>query len=98
MSSSGLVLLAALGGLLWFWQNSLRARELALRAARAMCRAQQLQLLDATVSAHRLQLQRGEEGRLQLRRTFQFSYSEDGDSRHTGFVIVAGNRIEQMGL
>jgi len=98
MGESGLLLLVLLGALAWFWQDTLRARELALGAARDLCGAQQLQLLDATVSLHRLQLQRSDRGGTELRRTFQFSYSDDGDSRRTGFIITAGNRVEQMGL
>lgn len=98
MGNSGLVLLLLLGLLAWFWQNTLRARESALHAARELCQRQQLQLLDATVTLQSLRLRRGEHGRLQLRRTFQFNYSDTGENRRTGFILMTGNRIDQVGL
>jgi hypothetical protein len=98
MGTSGLLLLALLGLIVWFWQNTLQARELALRAARDTCRSQQLQLLDGTVTLHRLTLRRSNQGRVTLQRTFQFCYSAEGDDRHTGFIITLGNLVEQVGL
>ena len=98
MGNSGLVLLLLLGLMVWFWQNTLRARESALRAARELCQHQQLQLLDATVTLQNLRLRRGEDGRLQLRRTFQFNYSDTGENRRIGFILMTGNRIDQVGL
>lgn len=96
--SSGLLLFVLLGLLVWLWQNSLLAREAAVRAARDTCRQQQLQLLDGSVALQRIKPERLTNGRLSLRRTFLFSYSEDGLERKTGFIIVSGNHIEQVGL
>ena len=97
MASSGLIFLILLGLLVWFWMDNLKVRELALNAARNICYRQDLQLLDSTVTLQRLQLRRSA-GRLVLQRTFQFSYSNDGDDRNTGFIITVGNRVEQSGL
>jgi len=90
--------LVLLGLLLWFWQNTLRIRELAATAAMQTCSRQGLQLLDGTVVLHRLSLKRKPSGRVTLRRTFLFAYSEDGIERHTGFIIMLGSQIEQVGL
>jgi hypothetical protein len=90
--------LVLLGLLLWFWQNTLRIRELAATAAMQTCSRQGLQLLDGTVVMHRLSLKRKPSGRVTLRRTFLFAYSEDGIERHTGFIIMLGSQIEQVGL
>jgi len=96
--SSGLVLLILLGLLVWLWQNSLLTRETAVGAARDTCRQQQLQLLDGSVALQHIKPARLANGRLSLRRTFLFSYSEDGLERRTGFVIMSGNHIDQVGL
>ncbi|MFQ5643704.1 MAG: DUF3301 domain-containing protein [Thiogranum sp.] len=98
MESTGLLLLILLGLFIWFWQNTLHDRELALLAARDVCRHQQLQLLDATVTLQRLALRRSPRGGFTLQRTFQFAYSTEGDDRRTGFVITLGNHVEQVGL
>ncbi len=87
-----------LGLLAWLWQSSLLAREAAVRAARDVCRQQQLQFLDGSVALKRFTLARLPNGRLALRRTFLFAYSEDGLGRQTGFVIMLGNHVEQVGL
>ena len=96
--SSGLLLLILLGLLVWLWQNSLIVREIAIRAARDTCQQQQLQLLDGSVELQHFKPERLTNGRLSLRRTYLFSYSEDGLERSTGFVIMSGNHIEQVGL
>ncbi len=98
MDSTGLILLGLLGALLWFWISSLRIRELAIATARETCRRGGVQLLDATVVLRRLAVQRAPTGRLHLRRTFVFAYSENGDDRQTGFIISLGNHIVQVGL
>jgi len=98
METTGLILLILLGVLIWFWQNTLHDRELALLAARDICQHQQLQLLVATVTLQCIALRRSHRGRLTLQRTFQFAYSTEGDDRLTGFVITLGNHVEQVGL
>lgn len=98
MGTTGLLLLILLGMLVWFWQNTLHDRELALLAARDICQHQQLQLLDATVTLQRIALRRSHRGGITLQRTFQFAYSAEGHDRQTGFVITLGNHVEQVGL
>ncbi|VAW74381.1 hypothetical protein MNBD_GAMMA15-1355 [hydrothermal vent metagenome] len=92
------MLLVLLGLLVWLWQNSLLAREAAVRAARDVCQQQHLQLLDGSVALHRFKPERLTNGSLSLRRTYLFGYSEDGMERKTGFVITSGNHVEQVGL
>ncbi|MGH8136118.1 MAG: DUF3301 domain-containing protein, partial [Steroidobacteraceae bacterium] len=54
-----LLLAAALLGILFvFWHSSLAARELANRVAMETCASAQVQMLDGTVSIHRLKLVR----------------------------------------
>jgi hypothetical protein len=55
-------------------------------------------LLDGSVALQHFKPERLTNGRLSLRRTYLFSYSEDGLERSTGFVIMSGNHIEQVGL
>lgn len=98
LSTAGLPLLILLALIVWFWQNTLAARDQALRAAREICHHQQLQLLDGTVVLQRTRLQRSARGSATLQRTFQFAYSMDGIERNTGFVIMLGNHVEQAGL
>jgi hypothetical protein len=83
----------ALAGLAWLWLDSLQAREAAITAARAACAAEGLLLLDATVSIAGLGLARDDEGRLRLRRVYEFEYSNTGDNRLKGSVVLLGHRV-----
>lgn len=93
-----LVWLAAVGLIVWFWLQSLRARELAIRTALELCQRQGLQLLDATVSLNGLKPRRTPQGHMALQRTYQFEYSADGAERQKGFVLLLGLRVESAGL
>lgn len=93
-----LTLLFIMGLLVWFWLQSLRARDIAVRTAQELCQRQGLQLLDATVSLSGLRPQRNAQGRLTLLRTYQFEYSADGAVRQQGFVLLLGLRVESAGL
>ena len=91
----GALLLAILGG---FWHSSLAARELANRVAMDTCAGAQVQMLDGTVSIHRLALVRHSELPVAWRRTYVFDYTEDGFHRRRGFVVLTGNSVDTVGL
>lgn len=81
-----------------FWHSSLAARELANRLAMETCASANVQMLDGTVSIHRLRLVRGGDAPLLWRRTYVFDYTEDGFSRKRGFVVLTGDNVDTVGL
>ena len=93
LAALALVLAAA-----FVWVDSLRARENAVAAGRAACERYGVQLLDETVSFARLRLSRDEEGRLRLRRTYVFEFSETGNNRRHGAIVMLGARLEDLRL
>lgn len=82
-----------LGALAWLWFDSLRAREAAVRAARAACAAEGLMLLDDTVAISNLKPARDDDGRLILQRAYDFEFSDTGDNRLKGSVVLRGHRV-----
>lgn len=90
MELCGLALLTALG---WLWYDSLNVREIAVRAARDACRAENLLFLDDTVGIASLKLARNSDGRLQLQRAYDFEFSDTGDNRLKGSVVMLGQRV-----
>ena len=88
-----LLLLAALG---WFWFDSLRALEIARKAGKRACDDANVQFLDDTVAGIALALVRDKSGRRMLRRTYRFEFSETGNTRLEGQLIVLGDRIESV--
>ena len=88
------ILLAA--AVVWFWQDSLAARESANAAAKEACARLGLQFLDGTVAFARLVLVRVD-GWLRLRRTYVFDYTATSIERRQGFVLLTGRRVETVG-
>src|SRR3990172_453902 len=85
--------LLLVGGLAWLWYDSLRAREAAVRAAREICASEGLMLLDDTVVIAGLKPARDEGGRLKLQRAYDFEYSDTGNNRLTGSLVLLGRRV-----
>ena len=83
---------------LWFWIDSLRARERALAAGRSACERYGVQLLDATVQFAKLRLARDHEGRVHFRRTYTFEFSDTGNNRRHGAIVMLGGELLDMQL
>ena len=90
MEIAGILVLAAAA---WLWLDSLKAREAAVTAARTACDAETLLLLDATVSIASLKLTRDDDGRLKLQRVYDFEYSDTGNNRKRGSLVLLGHRV-----
>jgi hypothetical protein len=89
---------AALSIIYKVWQVSLDAREAANRIARDTCSKAVVQFLDDTVAFAGFRLTRDARGRRRFLRTYTFDYTNDGFERAQGFVILAGLRLEAVGL
>ncbi len=90
--TSLLLLLIVLAGL-WFWYDSMRALEIARNGGKQACSEANVQFLDDTVSGAGLALVRDASGRRVLRRTYRFEFSETGNTRLEGQLILLGDRI-----
>ncbi|MEW7980466.1 MAG: DUF3301 domain-containing protein [Candidatus Sedimenticola endophacoides] len=90
-----LLTLLLFGALIWFWLDSARARELAVGICGESCQHEGLQFLDQTVVLKRLGLRWTAQG-VRLRRTFQFDYSEQGDERRSGQIVLVGIQLEVL--
>jgi len=91
-----LLVLALLGAAVWLWLDSLKAREIGVKAAQAACADEGLQFLDDTVAIRSLRLIRDDDGRLRLRRVYGFEYSDTGDNRRPGTITLLGQRVELL--
>jgi len=98
LSWSLLALVSGLIAVAWAWHANLGARERANLAALETCQRTGAQLLDGTVAFRGFRPARGPDGRLRMRRTYVFDYSQDGVTRRQGFVILLGDSLESIGL
>jgi len=88
-----LLLLALIG---WFWLDSLRSREIATHTCKAICRRDQYQFLDDTVSLQNLGLARDPNGTLRIRRSYRFEYATSGERRYQGLVVMLGGHLQVL--
>jgi hypothetical protein len=83
---------------IFLWLDSLRARERALQAGRAACARYELQFLDDTVAFARMRLARDEEGQLKIARTYTFEFSDTGNNRRHGAIVMLGGEMQDLQL
>jgi hypothetical protein len=88
------IILVAVG--IFFWIDSLRARERAVQAGRSACARYSLQFLDDTVSFSRLRLGRDDEGQLKFARTYTFEFSDTGNNRRHGAIVMLGGELQDV--
>ena len=97
MSFSFLLGFFAVSGMgLWFWRDSLGAREQASAASARACQQSHVQLLDDTVALERLWWRRDRDGRLKLERLYLFEFTDTGQYRRVGSVLLVGWRVEVL--
>ena len=82
----------------FLWADSLKARERAIRAGRSACERYHLQFLDDTVAFARMRLARDEEGQLRISRTYTFEFSDTGNNRRHGAIVMLGADVADMHL
>lgn len=81
---------------IWLWLDTLKAREVGVRAAQQACADEGLQFLDETVVGQSFRLARDDQGQLRLRRVYGFEYSDNGDNRRSGSVTLLGGEVEYL--
>jgi hypothetical protein len=92
----GAIVIIAAG--VFLWVDSLRARERAVQAGRTACQRYDLQFLDETVSFTKLRLARDREGQLKIARTYTFEFSDTGNNRRHGAIVMLGGELQDLQL
>lgn len=85
-----------LAALVWLWFDSMRARERALASGKRACERDGLMFLDETVECVALGFARDGDGRMALRRTYSFEFSDTGNNRRNGSIVMLGGEVESL--
>ena len=96
MGEAAALIVLGVAALAWF--EGMKARERALEAGREACGRYGLQLLDDTVSLAGIRLARDDEGRLRVKRTYSFEFSDTGDNRRQGAIVTLGPDLVDLHL
>ncbi len=95
---NSLILIAVLGLAVWFWQDSLRARELAVNQSRQYCNNYNYQFLDESVALLSLRPVRNSHGTMAFYRKYHFEFSLDGYNRYNGTANIIGHQLHSIQL
>ena len=90
------ITLLLLAALIWLWFDSMRARERALALGKRACERDGLMFLDETVECVALGFARNADGRLALRRTYGFEFSDTGNNRRSVSIVMLGGEVESL--
>lgn len=85
--------LLLLGGIVWFWTDGMKTRDIAVRKVKEACAAENMQLLDETIATTKIRFVRDDDGRLVLQRIYAFEYSDTGSNRRPGSIIMRGQEV-----
>jgi hypothetical protein len=90
------IILLLLAALVWLWFDSMRARERALATGKRACERDGLMFLDETVECIGFGFARDDYGRMALRRTYGFEFSDTGNNRRSGSIVMLGGQVESL--
>ena len=93
-----LIFLAFLALAIWFWQDTLHARELAVSRTRKYCQDINYQFLDQSVALISLKPGRDLAGNFCFHRYYHFEFSLDGHNRFSGTAYVIGHQLQSIQL
>ena len=89
-----LLILMIVGVIAFFTFSAARAAaERAAEIGRDACHAAGVQWLDQSMHATGMRLRRKEDGWLGFERSYRFDYSEDGQDRHIGRIVLLGEKL-----
>lgn len=91
------VVVLLLGGA-WLWLENQGVRERAITIAKDFCKKEDVQFLDGAMALVRIRLQRDAMGRMAIARTYQFEFSDTGDNRLKGTIMLLGKKLEILHL
>ncbi len=91
-----LVLVIFLSAIVFFWWDSVGAKENARETGRQYCQNSEVQFLDDTVELVRLRIRRNYRGHLCFYRSFRFEFSSTGESRYQGMIYMLGRTADKV--
>ena len=97
LSITGLIIFIILALLIWFWQSSMRAKELAIAASKNACAQRKLQFLDGTTHFIKIRLKRNHQGKVRVLRCYGFDYY-NGEARLSSTITTFDHQVIDIGL
>jgi len=93
MSPSDFIFLLFLVIFIFYWLDSIRAKEIATKYASNECKKVLLEFLDDTVVIKKVRLRRNTRGQIAIYREYQFEFTSTGEYRYKGLVRLLGKYL-----
>lgn len=93
-----MILFILLGMSVWFWFDTLHSLETAKGLCKRACKQFNLQLLDDTVVLVQIRLKRDRRGQVKIQRAYSFEFSDTGNNRQIGTLLLLGTTLEIVEL
>ena len=93
-----MVIILVLAALVGYWWDTSWCNERALRVCLQLCQSVNVQLLDSTVNRQRTWLRRSPAGGIQICRLYDFTYSDDSESRQYGYIVLLGHEVVEQSM
>lgn len=78
---------------LFYWFDSIRAKENATQHAKNACKKVLIEFLDDTVLIKKVRLRRNTGGQMSIYREYEFEFSSTGEFRYKGQVRLLGKYL-----
>ncbi len=92
-----LLIILFLALLAWFWYDSVKARELAMKESFFSCQQRGLQFLDASVFLKKIRFRQTTNG-FRFYRQYGFEFSKGGYHRYSGYCDLLQHNIQAIHL
>lgn len=98
MISSEMIFILILAGVIAYWMDAMRTKEIARFSAKQACINAEVEFLDDTVAQSQVRFRRNAQGQASLYREYQFEFTSDGQFRYHGLIKMQGKRVLQVSL
>ncbi len=98
MSVAEFIIIFTLIAVIFYWIDTIRAKELAVMHGKNACKDAGVTFLDQTVEIKKVRLKRNPRGSMVFYREYQFEFSSDGVRRVDAKIIMLGKQLLKLQL
>lgn len=96
MTPSEFIILFVLVAAIYYWIDTIFAKEIAVKHGKARCKELGVTFLDETVEITKTRLKRNPRGTILFSREYSFEFSSDGIRRYTGSIVMLGKVLVDL--
>lgn len=96
MTPSEFIILFVLVAAIFYWIDTIFAKEIAVKHGKERCKELGVTFLDETVEITKTRLKRNPRGTILFRREYSFEFSSDGIRRYTGSIVMLGKVLVDL--